>query len=380
MATLDLQERQYNGGPQYLPFGRRMPAIPHYLMRCLFIAVLLPLCSMADRVFAQTDDNQAVVLQYHHVSSTMPRSTSVTVEEFRAHMQFLRDNGFTVLPLQDIVSALREGQQLPDKAAAITFDDSNASVYTAAFPILKEYGWPFTVFVPTGMVGTNNAVYTTWDQLREMGKAGATLANHSITHDYLLERKPGEDEAAWLARMEHEIVGAEQKLLEETGQSHKIYAYPFGEYDPATEALVKKLGYVAFAQHSGPINASSNFTALPRFPFSGSYAPIKTFAPKVMSLAFNVSISEPASPVTTETSPSAILDFNGTYRLDALTCYVNDSTMDVALIDAGKQQYRIISKTENRGRRFRYNCTAPGKSGRFYWFSVPWFNPAIPDR
>lgn len=349
------------------------------ILRFSLAVTLFSLFAVARLAFGQNDDNQAVVLQYHHVSSSMPRSTSVTVDEFRAHMQFLRDNGFSILPLQDIVHALQERTQLPDKAAAITFDDSNASVYTAAFPILKEYGWPFTVFVPTGMVGTNNAIYTTWDQLREMGKAGATLANHSITHDYLLERKQGEDEAAWLARMEHEIVGAEQQLLDETGQSHKIYAYPFGEYDPATEALVKKLGYVAFAQHSGPINASSNFTALPRFPFSGIYAPVKTFAPKVLSLAFNVSISEPLSPVTTEKSPSAVLDFNGSYRLDALTCYVNDSTMDVAVVDAGKQQYKVISKTESRSRRFRYNCTAPGREGRFYWFSVPWFNPAIPD-
>ncbi|MES2604134.1 MAG: polysaccharide deacetylase family protein [Pseudomonadota bacterium] len=347
-------------------------------IRSALITTLLPLF-ISNIAQAASDDNQAVVLQYHHISSTTPRSTSVTADEFRQHMEFLRDNGFAILPLQDVVQALREGRQLPDKAAAITFDDSNASVYTTAFPLLKEYGWPFTVFVPTGLVGSNSRLYTDWDQLREMAKAGATLANHSVSHDYLLQRKNGESEAEWLKRMEREIVDAEQKILDETGQSHKIYAYPFGEYDPQTEALVTKLGYVAFAQHSGPINAASNFTALPRFPFSGVYAPVRTFAPKVLSLAFNVSISEPVSPVTSDTSPSAVLDFNGSYRLDALTCYVADNAMEVALVDAGQQQFRVTSTTENRGRRFRYNCTAPGREGRFYWFSVPWFNPAIPD-
>lgn len=346
----------------------------------LFSVVLLLVLSFCCRsLLAQQADPQAVILQYHHVSSTTPRSTSVTVDEFRQHMDYLRDNGFTVLPLQDIIKALQQHTSLPDKTVAITFDDAYISVYTAAFPLLKERGWPFTVFVPSGLIGSNARLYVNWDQLREMGTAGATLANHSVNHGYFLERSAGEDNTAWLTRIEREIVESEQKILQETGQSHKLHAYPFGEYNPAIEALVVRLGYVGLAQHSGPVNGASSFTALPRFPFSGVYAPLSSFAPKAKSLAFNVSIAEPASPVTTDQSPSALLDFNGTYRLDALTCFNNDQTMQIAVVDAGNQQYRISTPVQNKGRRFRYNCTAPGRDGRFYWFSVPWFNPAIPD-
>ncbi len=328
---------------------------------------------------AQNSDYQAVVLQYHHISSTTPRSTSVTADEFREHMEYLHDNKFTVLPLPDILKALKQHTPLPDKTAAITFDDAYISVYKTAFPLLREYGWPFTVFVPSGLIGSNAKLYTNWDQLREMGKAGATLANHSVSHPYFLTRNPGEESTAWLKRIEQEIVDSEQKILQETGQSHKIHAYPYGEYNPEIKQLLVRLGYIGMAQHSGPINASSDFEALPRFPFSGVYAPLRTFAPKVKSLAFNVSITEPDSPLTSGKKPSAVLDFNGAYRFDALSCFVNDQPMKVEVVDAAAQQYRVSSLTEHNGRRFRYNCTAPGRDGRYYWFSVPWFNPALPD-
>lgn len=339
---------------------------------------ILLLLSLGGVACAQ-DDNQAVILQYHHISSKMPRSTSVTADEFREHMEFLRDNGFTILRLEDVLKAIQDNTTLPDKTAAITFDDAYTSVYDTAFPLLKEYGWPFTVFIPSGLIGSNAGLYMNWDQMREMGKQGATLANHSVSHAYFPEMIAGEDESAWLKRIEQEIVQSEAQILEQTGQSHKIHAYPYGEYDTRIQQMITRLGYIGLGQHSGPINATSDFTALPRFPFSGIYAPLRTYAPKVTSLAFNVKQLEPKDPITMEASPSAILDFDGDYRFNALTCYDNDKPMKITLIDAANQQYRLDSDVTHKTRRFRYNCTAPGRDGRYYWYAVPFINPAIPD-
>lgn len=321
----------------------------------------------------------AVILQYHHVSTRTPRITSVNVDEFRAHMDYLRDNGFTILPLEDIVAALRNGDPLPDRSAAITFDDGYRNNYDAAYPVLREYGWPFTLFISSGLVGSNDALYLTWDQIREMAANGATIANHGVGHLYLLAREDGEDEAAWLARIEREIVTAEQKIEQETGQSHRLFAYPYGEYDRAIQDLVARLGYTGIGQHSGPVNAHSDFTALPRFPFSGVYASMNTFAVKVQSLAFDVKLVEPETPVTAEQMPAAVLDFDGNYRFDALNCFSNDVRMEITVVDAAEQQYRIRPVQPNTARRFRYNCTAPARDGRFYWYSVPWVNPALDD-
>ena len=343
----------------------------------LFMPLLALLFTHA--VCAQDPPANAVVLMYHHVSSTTPRVTSLNADEFRAHLSYLRDNNFHVMPLEDIVSALRSGAALPDRTAAITFDDGYRNNYDTAFPMLREFGFPFTLFISSGLVGSNARLYLNWDQIREMAKNGATVANHGISHPYLLAREDGEDQRAWLQRIEQEIVTAEEQIKTETGQDHKLFAYPYGEYDRAIQTLVERLGYVGIGQQSGPMNAHSDFTALPRFPFSGNYAAMDTFATKVQSLAFDVKLIAPDTPVTSDPKPEAVLDFDGAYRFDALNCFNNNELMEISVEDAEAQQYRITPRSGNTARRFRYNCTAPAQDGRFYWYTVTWVNPALDD-
>lgn len=347
------------------------PVISHFVL--LLGLVLFHVPGMA-----QSTDNQAVILQYHHVSTTTPPSTSLSREAFIQHMNYLEDNNFSLLPLEDIVSKLKSGQTLPDKTAAITFDDGYTSVYDTAFPLLKEHGWPFTVFVNPGLVGSNDRLYATWEQLGEMASAGATIANHTMNHPYLLGRQAGESENQWLARVRQEITQAEQVIAEQTGQNHKLLAYPYGEYNPVIQKLVSDLGYTGIGQHSGAINSHSDFTALPRFPFSGIYASMNTFPTKVMSLAFTLDSIFPESPVTSDTMPEAVLDFAaGQAGLSQLACFNNNEMISVTAEDAVAGRYRIRTHVDNRTRRFRYNCTAPGPGGRYYWYSIPWTNPAV---
>lgn len=341
------------------------------------LLVLFALCA-ADSLLAQGEP-QAVILQYHHIGTDTPPVTSLGVEDLRAHLQYLRDNDFTVLPLEQVLQALRTGASLPPRSAVLTFDDGYRSVYERAWPLLREFGYPFTVFVTAGLVTSNGRLYASWDELREMGEHGATLANHTMSHAYLVARAPGQSEADWLEGVRREIEDAEALILAETGQSHKLLAYPYGEYEPAIQQLVQHLGYIGIGQHSGPINARSDFTALPRFPASGIYASLRSLSTKIRSLAFNVSLVAPGTPLTTEPSPAAELRFDGDYRLDALNCFNADLPMQIELLDAATQHYRVSTTVRNEARRFRYNCTAPGPEGRFYWYSIPFLNPERAD-
>ena len=347
------------------------------VFRLLNVALVLAFASLAHA--QDVPASSAVILQYHHVSSSTPRVTSVSEDEFRAHLDHLRDQNFTILPLEKIITALRSGDALPERTAAITFDDGYRNNYDTAFPILRERGLPFTLFISSGLVGSNDRLYLNWEQIREMADNGATIANHGIGHLYLLAREDAESDREWLQRIEREIVNAEAKIEQETGQSHKLFAYPYGEYDRDIQKLVERLGFIGIGQHSGPVNASSDFTALPRFPFSGVYASLATFAVKVDSLAFDVELLRPESPVTDDAMPEAVLDFDGNYRFDALNCFNNDEAMRVELVNELEQQYRITPVSPNTARRFRYNCTAPARDGRYYWYSVTWVNPALDD-
>lgn len=339
--------------------------------------LLLGLCILLlpGAVYSQ---NQAVVLQYHHVSTETPPITSLNPDAFKGHMNYLKDNGFAVLRLEDVISSLKSDTPLPDKTAVITFDDGYTSVYEAAFPLLMEFDWPFTVFVTTGLVGTNDRLYATWNQLRDMAEYGATLANHTVTHPYLLNRETNQSDSDWLTQIRQEIVTAENTLVEQTGHGHKILAYPYGEYNSEIQELIQELDFTGIGQHSGPLSATSNFTALPRFPFSGIYASMNTFPTKVMSLAFNLTETSPENPVTSSPSPEASLVFADTQEgLSQLTCFNNNERIQTVIQNNAERSYLVNTHVENRTRRFRYNCTAPAENSRFYWISIPWVNPEI---
>ena len=62
-----------------------------------------------------------------------------------------------------------------------------------------------------------------------------------------------------------------------------------------------------------------------------------------------------------------------------MTCFHNNERMQITVEDAEAQRYRLKSPTTSNTRRFHYNCTAPGRDGRYYWYSVLWINPAIPE-
>ena len=107
-----------------------------------------------------------VILQYHHVDHGTPSSTSITPELFDRHIEYLRDNQYVILPLEDAVNAIRNNQPLPDKAVAITIDDAYRSVYTQVYPRLKALQWPFTVFLNPAAHDSGEGHYLTWDQIR----------------------------------------------------------------------------------------------------------------------------------------------------------------------------------------------------------------------
>ncbi|MDX1696620.1 MAG: polysaccharide deacetylase, partial [Ketobacteraceae bacterium] len=62
----------------------------------------------------------AVILQYHHVSDETPPITSISPALFKAHLKYIKDNGFSVWPLTKLVSALQAGEEIPDKVVSIT--------------------------------------------------------------------------------------------------------------------------------------------------------------------------------------------------------------------------------------------------------------------
>lgn len=321
--------------------------------------------------------HSAVVLQYHHISENSPAATSTSPKLFRQHVEHIDEAGYSVLPLEDLVAKLKAGEALPEKAVAITFDDGYDSIYTEAFPILKKKGWPFTVFVNTKPLQQGIRQFVSWDQLREMADAGATIANHSYSHPHLQRRKLGESDRDWRQRIEDEVLRAEQTIAEQTGQAHRILAYPYGEYDLATKALLRELDFVAFGQQSGPLGNDDDLQALPRFPFGGIYGGMDDFKVKVASLPMPLDkveardgrkhLQDTVLPQGSE-RPQLILTPARAGLARQIQCFASGQ----GAIPLEVEERRVVAQAKSPlpVGRSRYNCTAMSEqSGRFYWYS-----------
>ncbi len=321
----------------------------------------------------------AVVILYHHVSDTTPKSTSISPAAFEAQMDYLAQNNFTVVPLLELTEKLRKGEPLPDKTVAISFDDSYASVYESAFPRLKKRGWPFTFFVNTDAVGTGK-IFVNWDQLREMAKAGATIANHSSSHTHLPRREGSESAAQWRDRITQDINNAQQKIKQEIGTAPMILAYPFGEYDVDVQRVAKKLGYIAFGQQSGALYGKGDLQSVPRFPFGGSFTALDDFILKVNTKPMPLTEVEFYGDnkqkqenliVREGEKPWLVLTLSDDSLLKKINCFATgQGAITTAVID--NKLWVQPNKPLGAGRT-RYNCTAyAGEKGRFYWYTQQW--------
>ena len=228
-------------------------------------------------------DASVIILCYHRFED-IKSAMSTKPEDFEKEMQALKDSGFTVISMQDFLAWRRDEKQIPTKSALITIDDGYVSAYDAAWPILKKFDYPFTMFVYIGYVNSGGKSIS-WDQLAEMRDAGVEIGCHSYTHQNLKGRGPravadiqrlgGYDQ--WLQR---EIAESKKVIEDRLGIKVSAFAYPEGVYNEKAREVVKAAGYeVAFVTY-GQRNTFSS----PVFDLIGRYA-IEAGKPKTFETA-----------------------------------------------------------------------------------------------
>ena len=315
----------------------------------------------------------AAILLYHHVSSSTPASTSISPEAFKSHMEYL-DAHHTVVSLQDVVSAIQHNTTLPENAVAITFDDGYANILDNAHPILADLGFPYTVFINPDEIGVGPKQLT-WEQVIAMHNDGVVFANHTLDHLHMLNGEQAMGERAWLEKVWQNVESAEKKIEDKLDISLKYLAYPFGEYNTALANKLEAEGYIGFGQHSGAVGPSSDMQALPRFPAAGPYANLATLKTKLNSLAMPVTQSSHKDPRMTArnlSSPISLTIDSDDVRLTQVNCFFGGDPIETSLEE--NVLTFTLDETLPVGRS-RVNCTAPSnaQSGRYYWYSTPFF-------
>ena len=190
---------------------------------------------------------QVIVLCYHRFEDKPKDGLATKPADFEAQMQALKDNGIIVISMEDFLAWRRGEKGIPEKAAIISIDDGYLSGYNVAWPILKKFGYPFTMFIYTDYIKggpKSGGQSISWDQLAEMRDAGVDIEGHTVSHSSLNARK-GKTDEQYLAWLKNEIAGSKEMLERNLGIQVKAFAYPYGLHNQTVRDVVKQAGYEA---------------------------------------------------------------------------------------------------------------------------------------
>ena len=229
--------------------------------------------------------SQVIVLCYHRFEDKPKDSLALKPAEFETQMQTLKDNGITIIPMADFLAWRRGEKPIPAKSAIISIDDGYISGYSVAWPILKKFGYPFTMFIYTDYVKggpKSGGQSISWEQLAEMRDAGVDIQSHTVSHSSLNARK-GKTEEQYREWLKGEIAGSKEMLEQKLGIQVKAFAYPYGLHNDAVRETVKQAGYEAgFTVYGQRIGHAAEATLI------GRYA-VESNKPKVFEQAANFS-------------------------------------------------------------------------------------------
>ncbi len=336
---------------------------------------------------------QVIVYGYHRFVEKVRRpDTEITPAAFEAQMKGLKDRGITVIPMQDFLAWKRSEKSIPPRCAVLTFDDGWKSQYEAAWPILKKYNYPVTLFIYTegvrgGHFGGGEAL--TWEQLAEMRDAGADIEAHSATHQDL--RKPYDKVAKkrlsppeyeqWL---QNEIVGSKNLLEQRLGIKVNCFAVPYGFYNEHIKQACKAAGYEAvFTVYGQPLTYNSPSDSLGRYLIEGNKPKVFEDAIKMIAgssggaaAVAEVGATELSTqPANGETVRSALplikANVSGLGQIDPASIQMRVSGLGIvpATYDpkTGTISYQVTQKLRDKSCTVILSAKSEGKKVESHW-------------
>lgn len=178
---------------------------------------------------------------YHYVryvdrgADPLGHSLSVTPEQFAAQLAWLAANGYETVRMDAVAACVRGEGACPARAVALTFDDGYMDAYTAALPLLQQYGFVATFYVVSGFVGQPN--YMGWNELRALRDAGMEIGAHTVSHPDLT--RLGSEGART------EIAQSRAALMTELSIPVLSFCYPGGRFNGDLAAIVRDAGFTS---------------------------------------------------------------------------------------------------------------------------------------
>jgi peptidoglycan/xylan/chitin deacetylase (PgdA/CDA1 family) len=207
------------------------------------------------------------ILAYHEVDPVPERGWAVSSEDFADQMRYLALAGYNVVPISALVDYLAgRRDSLPPNAVVITVDDGWLCASTEMQPVLKRFGFPWSLYVYPKIVGVGLHALT-WPQIVALQKAGVDVESHTMSHPHLMHASHSElTDEEYEAFLRTQLDESKRIIESHTGQPVRFLAYPYGDYDDAVIAAAKRAGYEAgLLSRFGANNRSTDPMKLRRF-------------------------------------------------------------------------------------------------------------------
>ena len=258
-----------------------------FLLSILCMIFIVVGCSKNDTMIIDNKEvnvaKEIPVLMYHHFDDTSDAGAVVIKDEFKKQINYLKENGYNTITLQELIDFKNGKIKLPEKSILITSDDGYLSNYEFMYPILKENNMKATIFV----IGENidNAEKNiqegkgipkfNWSQAKEMYESGVIdLQSHTYDSHYKITNgkkeksvfsmpQEGETEEDYISRIDKDIKKSIKGFEENLGYKPIALAYPYGEYSKESEKVLADNGIkVSFTVKSGTVPRKGNDTYL----------------------------------------------------------------------------------------------------------------------
>ena len=191
------------------------------------------------------------ILGYHDFRDRGGSPMLIAVPKFRAQMQAIKDSKIPVISLSEMMAWKRGEKNIPEEAIVITMDDGWEGVYSYAYPILKEFGFPFTIYLYKKYVGGGGRSMS-WEQIKEMMQHGCEVGSHSVSHESLKKRpknaKTDADVQQWIVS---ELKDSRDFLEQNLRVKCPSFAYPYGNFDDAIMETGLQIGYESLVTVNG---------------------------------------------------------------------------------------------------------------------------------
>ena len=181
------------------------------------------------------------ILCYHRFGLDKSKMV-VTPDDFTRQMEYLAQHDYRVIRIAELIEFLQGKRALPKRAVVVTMDDGYKSAYQYAFPTLRRFGFPATIFVYSDYVGAREGL--SWKEMQEMVASGLVdIQPHSKTHSNLGFAQPSEDEAAYQQRIQAETQAPLHDISKNLNIPVHTFAYPYGDTNKEVIDQLKQRDY-----------------------------------------------------------------------------------------------------------------------------------------